>query len=993
MQRRLSLTEGTSDKFWYIDVAANAVTVRYGRRGTAGTTKTKTHETTEKALQDAEKQVASKLKKGYSDEDGAPVEALAPVAPTAASAPRKAPAKPAPAAAAPVDAAPQAALAEPEPLELPSDAQDIGWNVTPFDLAMNLNAHVTVEDDTEPFDPEVELARAKRIATRHKGDRARFGSEVAAAYTWTFSEPLFTTLPSAERATWWRDYLFGMDAPANQWGIFGIYLPPGISLALAARATGGLPREDVRDGGLSRLNLLGQRVLAPFVGSIWVEPAPYKHLKSFDIRKKNPWEVDSVDDEALIAAASLGGREQEVAEALARVEDKVLNAEYIKAWQYVVILAAATPEERVRLAERLGITFDEPPLLLAWLCSTGPAGFGVAVKNLPTNRAGADLALTVAGAAMTGPGAVPFFAAAAAGRHPVQAVKWLSEHIPQVLAAQLTAAQAVPLAATLRAVPVEQLRSALPNTTGGVRELVEQIIAEADVPELDPAVGWWAAAAADVTPGALPAWLNLHELPQLIVDGHRLTLEQVELLLRGLSQGTTAMISEVRQRASVRDRDRFAVALFDVWLANGAVAKDNWMMISAGLLGDDQFVHHLTPLIRQWPGESQHQRAVKGLDALRNVGSNTALQQISGIAAKVKFAGIKKRAGEAMEEIAQDLGLTRDQLEDRVLSDGGLDERGTREFSYGLRRFLAYATPEGKLAARLLDDEGRPTGKVLSSLPAALKAEDPSTVKEVRAEYNLLKKTVALISGVQLPRFEAAMVAGRRWTAEEFTAYIAPHPLLRRILAGVVWGLYDGAARVGLFRLDEDGSPVGADDELVELAGRAVGIVHRLELQPEELSLWRDVLADFELTAAFPQLDRPLFDLSAQQGDAEELLGLPVERVSAATLMGALTKRGWQRGAVLDNGIYSLYFQQFPAAGLTAVLEFEPGIWMGSMADQDRQQVTRVYLMDGVVDADVLGWGWHERWGNAKKLRRVPWATVPRVVVNEVLSAVHAIAP
>ncbi|RRD47597.1 WGR domain-containing protein, partial [Arachnia propionica] len=47
MQRRLSLTEGSSDKFWYIDVAGTAVTVRYGRRGSAGTTKTKEYDTAE----------------------------------------------------------------------------------------------------------------------------------------------------------------------------------------------------------------------------------------------------------------------------------------------------------------------------------------------------------------------------------------------------------------------------------------------------------------------------------------------------------------------------------------------------------------------------------------------------------------------------------------------------------------------------------------------------------------------------------------------------------------------------------------------------------------------------------------------------------------------------------------------------------------------------------------------------------------------------------
>ena len=50
MKRRLHLTEGNSDKFWYINVAEDQVTVRYGRSGTAGTTRTKQYESADKAL-------------------------------------------------------------------------------------------------------------------------------------------------------------------------------------------------------------------------------------------------------------------------------------------------------------------------------------------------------------------------------------------------------------------------------------------------------------------------------------------------------------------------------------------------------------------------------------------------------------------------------------------------------------------------------------------------------------------------------------------------------------------------------------------------------------------------------------------------------------------------------------------------------------------------------------------------------------------------------
>lgn len=82
MQRRLKLTEGKSDKFWYIDVANSQVTVCYGRCGTAGTTKTKQYDSADKALAEAGKQVTAKIKRGYSDDPGAPTDSLAPATPT-----------------------------------------------------------------------------------------------------------------------------------------------------------------------------------------------------------------------------------------------------------------------------------------------------------------------------------------------------------------------------------------------------------------------------------------------------------------------------------------------------------------------------------------------------------------------------------------------------------------------------------------------------------------------------------------------------------------------------------------------------------------------------------------------------------------------------------------------------------------------------------------------------------------------------------------------
>lgn len=63
--RRFEFIEGTSSKFWEVSTSGTNVTVRYGRIGTNGQTQTKSFTSPTAAAQHAEKQIASKLSKGY----------------------------------------------------------------------------------------------------------------------------------------------------------------------------------------------------------------------------------------------------------------------------------------------------------------------------------------------------------------------------------------------------------------------------------------------------------------------------------------------------------------------------------------------------------------------------------------------------------------------------------------------------------------------------------------------------------------------------------------------------------------------------------------------------------------------------------------------------------------------------------------------------------------------------------------------------------------
>lgn len=56
---------GNSRKFWEITVTGSEATVRYGRIGTDGQSKTKSFDDEAAATRHAEKLITAKLKKGY----------------------------------------------------------------------------------------------------------------------------------------------------------------------------------------------------------------------------------------------------------------------------------------------------------------------------------------------------------------------------------------------------------------------------------------------------------------------------------------------------------------------------------------------------------------------------------------------------------------------------------------------------------------------------------------------------------------------------------------------------------------------------------------------------------------------------------------------------------------------------------------------------------------------------------------------------------------
>ena len=297
----------------------------------------------------------------------------------------------------------------------------------------------------------------------------------------------------------------------------------------------------------------------------------------------------------------------------------------------------------------------------------------------------------------------------------------------------------------------------------------------------------------------------------------------------------------------------------------------------------------------------------------------------------MKFTGLKERAREKIAQIAAELGLSPDQLSDRLIPRLGLDDAATLVIDYGSRRFTVGF--DEQLKPFVLD----PDGKRRKDLPKPGAKDDQDLAPLEHKRFMALKKDVRTIASDQIQRLERAMIDQRTWSADEFLTVLAAHPLLWHLVRRLVWITDAGVS----FRLAEDRTLASAtDDEITLPESASVRVAHVADLQ-DCGGAWGEVFADYEILQPFGQLSRPLHLLAP----GEDLLTRISKYVDTPYPFGkilGLTKKGWVRGEPQDAGVECWITRPFPdCAALVARLD--PGIIIGLVDEFPEISFTSVW--------------------------------------------------
>ena len=371
----------------------------------------------------------------------------------------------------------------------------------------------------------------------------------------------------------------------------------------------------------------------------------------------------------------------------------------------------------------------------------------------------------------------------------------------------------------------------------------------------------------------------------------------------------------------------YAAEMLDKWLESGAQAKMKWVLYFASIHGGEIIVPKLVHQINEWPKIARGAIAAEAVKALALNGSQTALLTVDGISRKFKFKQVKSAAGEALEYAAKELGISKEELSDKIVPDLGFDTEAKRTFNYGERNFLVYLTPS--LELEVYDDNG----KKIKNLPAPGKKDDPELAKEAYESFKLMKKQMKTVITNQKQRLEMALSSERQWSVKKWKELFVNNPVMHQFAISLIWGVYNQDGLVDTFRYMEDGSFNTKDEDEFEFPNEgSIGLVHPIELDSETKEQWKEQLSDYEVTQAIDQLDRMVYEIAEVEKEKTVLAKFAGKLMNAMSLSGKLQALGWCRGSIQDAGSYDTFYKEDAHMGVE--LNFSGTFIGGELEDE-----------------------------------------------------------
>ncbi len=366
----------------------------------------------------------------------------------------------------------------------------------------------------------------------------------------------------------------------------------------------------------------------------------------------------------------------------------------------------------------------------------------------------------------------------------------------------------------------------------------------------------------------------------------------------------SATAATIAEMLLPEDLTAFMLEVFGKWVDAGAAAKQKWVLYCCAIHGNTELLDSFKHYIKEWAEHSRSAIAAEAVRAMALNGSAYALMTVDNMARKFKNAQVKRAASEALTQAAQVLGITTEELADRIVPDLGFDAEMCRTFDYGTRQFRVFLTP----ALELEIFEGE---KKLKNLPKPGVKDDAEQAEAAAKAFKEMKKQLKGVVTAQKQRLEYVLLCERTWNWEGWKALFVQNPVMHSFAIGLIWGTYQDGKLQETFRYMEDGSFTTADeDEFTPEETAQIGLVHPIELSEETLAAWQEQLSDYEITQPFLQLSRPIYRVTEAETEQIDLLRFVGKTMTGYTLASRMNKYQWEKGTAMDGGFFYDYFRR-----------------------------------------------------------------------------------
>ncbi|HEY7020244.1 MAG TPA: DUF4132 domain-containing protein [Ktedonobacterales bacterium] len=367
--------------------------------------------------------------------------------------------------------------------------------------------------------------------------------------------------------------------------------------------------------------------------------------------------------------------------------------------------------------------------------------------------------------------------------------------------------------------------------------------------------------------------------------------------------------------------------------------------------------------------------------ALKSMPGLHGVAQLERVRLNVKQPTYLKGIERALDEAAERVGMTRDDLEELTVPTFDLED-GRREVAFGAAAAeLCIDGLEVEIAWR--DAQGKPR-----------KAEPAEVKREYKAELKGLKRLrddIARMLAAQRDRIERLTLLERSWSLADWRARYLDHPLIGGLARRLIWRFaYGDHALDGAWH---DGQIVDAHDQPLNLpdATRA-SLWHPVYSDASATLAWRNWLERHEVTQPFKQAHREVYLLT----DAERATRVYSNRFAGHILrqhqFNALAAgRGWRNKLrLMVDDSYPPASLDLPHWGLRAEYWIEgagddygtdtneTGTYLYLTTDQ-----VRFYPTGAQENYAHASGGGYNRWGEHDE--PLPLEQIPPLVLSEVL--------